>query len=82
MSEQVNATIKHIGAVIRDLRLSFDWTQRKLAEKAGIAEPSLSQIENGRNPSLETLNSIALALGRHPYEILWLAGPRSGNSVA
>ncbi|GAA2696897.1 transcriptional regulator [Actinoplanes palleronii] len=52
-----------IGTFIRDLRQTAKISLRQLADKAGVSNPYLSQIENGlRKPSAEVLQQIASAL--------------------
>lgn len=52
-----------IGAFIRDLRSSARISLRELADRAGVSNPYLSQIERGlRRPSAEVLSQIAAAL--------------------
>lgn len=53
-----------IGAQVTRLRAARDWSLSGLAARAGIGKGTLSEIEAGtRNPTLETLYSIAGALG-------------------
>ena len=52
-----------IGSFIRDLRENAKISLRQLADKAGVSNPYLSQIERGlRKPSAEVLQQIASAL--------------------
>ena len=52
-----------LGAFIRDQRRQAQLSMRKLAERAGVSNPYLSQIERGlRKPSAEILQQIARAL--------------------
>ena len=52
-----------LGEFIRDLRRNARFSLRELAEKAGVSNPYLSQIERGlRKPSAEVLSQIANAL--------------------
>ncbi len=52
-----------LGKNIRSLRKRLGWTQEKLAEKAGISVPFMTQIELARKTaSLEVIESIAKAL--------------------
>jgi transcriptional regulator with XRE-family HTH domain len=54
---------RDIGAFIRDLRQGARISLRELAERAGVSNPYLSQIERGlRKPSAEVLAQIANAL--------------------
>jgi transcriptional regulator with XRE-family HTH domain len=52
-----------IGEFIKDLRSTARISLRELAERAGVSNPYLSQIERGlRKPSAEVLAQIASAL--------------------
>ena len=52
-----------IGGFIRDLRQTAKISLRQLADKAGVSNPYLSQIERGlRKPSAEILQQIAKGL--------------------
>ncbi|MEA1903507.1 MAG: helix-turn-helix domain-containing protein [Actinomycetota bacterium] len=52
-----------LGTFIRQQRERADLSLRRLAEKAGISNPYLSQIERGiRKPSAEILKSLSRAL--------------------
>jgi transcriptional regulator with XRE-family HTH domain len=54
---------RDIGGFIRDLRQGARISLRELADKAGVSNPYLSQIERGlRKPSAEVLAQIAGAL--------------------
>jgi transcriptional regulator with XRE-family HTH domain len=54
---------RDIGGFIRDLRSTARISLRELAERAGVSNPYLSQIERGlRKPSAEVLAQIAAAL--------------------
>lgn len=53
-----------VGQNIRKLRKQSGWTQEKLAEKAGISVPFMTQIELARKTaSLDVIESIAKAFG-------------------
>src|SRR5690242_998494 len=52
-----------IGSFIRDLRQTAKISLRQLADRAGVSNPYLSQIERGlRKPSAEVLQQLASAL--------------------
>lgn len=56
---------------IKKLRIQKGFTQKQLGEKAGISESTIRKYELGqRNPKLETLKKIALALGVSPASLL------------
>jgi DNA-binding XRE family transcriptional regulator len=60
-----------IGKKIRQLRIAKDYSVEALAQKAGMKRPNLSRLESGKHqPSLETLERIAEALGVTIAEIL------------
>jgi transcriptional regulator with XRE-family HTH domain len=74
-----------IGSFIRAQRELAQVSVRQLAEKAGVSNPYLSQIERGlRKPSADVLNQIAKAL-RVSAEVLYVrAGmlePSEANDV-
>src|ERR1700709_468791 len=59
----VTDAAQDIGGFIRSQRELAQVSVRQLAEKAGVSNPYLSQIERGlRKPSAEVLNQIAKAL--------------------
>ncbi|SDF77525.1 helix-turn-helix domain-containing protein [Sporomusa acidovorans] len=60
-----------LGQHIRELRKSMKLTQDELALKANISRSYLADVERNRyNPSINTLESIAKALGITSAEIL------------
>ncbi|MDY3359746.1 MAG: helix-turn-helix transcriptional regulator [Clostridium celatum] len=60
-----------LGRKIRDIRVSRNMTQKKLAESAGISNTYLSDIERMRtSPSIKTLENIANSLGKNIKEFL------------
>ena len=61
----------NLGQAIRAARLERDLSQSALAEKTGISNSYLSQIEAGKqDPSLETLQQLSAALDVPPYVLL------------
>lgn len=54
--------LKEIGQKIKRLRLAANLSQKTLAERSGVSAFSISQIENGSNPSLLTMLMILRAL--------------------
>lgn len=55
---------KHLGHRIREERTKYRLTQEQLAEIAEVNESYVGQVERGeKNPSLETVVSIARSLG-------------------
>lgn len=81
----VSNAAQDIGTFIRMQREAAQVSVRQLAEKAGVSNPYLSQIERGlRKPSADVLNQIAKAL-RVSAEVLYIrAGilePSENNEV-
>ena len=59
-----------VGAQIRARRRDAGLTLVTLAERAGLSQPFLSQVENGRaTPSMDSLYRIASALGTTPQAL-------------
>lgn len=53
------------GAQLAEIRKQLGMTQTQLAESAGLSQARISQIENGKVTSLETLRAYVTALGGH-----------------
>lgn len=70
-----------LGANIRNLRKKSGWTQERLAEKAGISVPFMTQIELARKTaSLDVIENIAKALNVS-YERLFKTGLSDGKDI-
>ena len=68
----VSHAAQDIGSFIRAQREAAEVSVRQLAERAGVSNPYLSQIERGlRKPSAEVLSQIAKAL-RLSAEVLYV----------
>ena len=68
----VSNAAQDIGTFIRTQREAAQVSVRQLAEKAGVSNPYLSQIERGlRKPSADVLQQIARAL-RVSAEVLYV----------
>lgn len=68
----VSNAASDIGSFIRTQREAAEVSVRQLAERAGVSNPYLSQIERGlRKPSAEVLSQIAKAL-RLSAEVLYV----------
>lgn len=64
MSEQSSATAAAIGRAVREERTRRQLSTRALAAAAGVSQPFLTNVENGRvMPSIASLYSLAGALG-------------------
>ena len=56
---------------LRALRLACGWSQEKMAEECGLHRTYVGAIERGeRNVTLQTLNSLAKALGVSAAELI------------
>jgi transcriptional regulator with XRE-family HTH domain len=53
---------QHLGERLRRLRLNRNLDQRSTAEKAGISEKALRNLETGRGSTVETLLRVLKAL--------------------
>ena len=72
VSNAAQSAAQDIGSFIRTQREAAQVSVRQLAEKAGVSNPYLSQIERGlRKPSADVLNQIAKAL-RVSAEVLYI----------
>jgi transcriptional regulator with XRE-family HTH domain len=72
LSAVVSTAASDIGSFIKAQREAAQVSVRQLAEKAGVSNPYLSQIERGlRKPSAEVLNQLAKAL-RVSAEVLYV----------
>ena len=83
MSEEATDNGTHdIGSFIREQRTRSKMSLRRLAEKAGISNPYLSQIERGlRKPSAEILKSLARGLSIQAESLYIQAGLLDDSSV-
>ena len=72
VSNVAQTAAQDIGSFIRTQREAAQVSVRQLAEKAGVSNPYLSQIERGlRKPSADVLQQIAKAL-RVSAEVLYV----------
>jgi transcriptional regulator with XRE-family HTH domain len=85
LSAKVSTAASDIGSFIRSQRENAQVSVRQLAERSGVSNPYLSQVERGlRKPSADVLSQIAKAL-RVSAEVLYVrAGilePRETSQV-
>jgi transcriptional regulator with XRE-family HTH domain len=74
--------VSEVGSFIRQQRERSAISMRNLAERAGISNPYLSQIERGlRKPSAEILKSIARALSISAETLFERAGLLEGRET-
>jgi transcriptional regulator with XRE-family HTH domain len=72
LSAKVSTAASDIGSFIRDLREGAQVSVRQLAQRSGVSNPYLSQVERGlRKPSADVLSQIAKAL-RVSAEVLYV----------
>lgn len=66
----------NIGEYIKNVRLEKGLTSRKLAEKSGVSQPYISQLENGKNnnPSPEILKKLSETLDINYTDLMEMAG--------
>jgi transcriptional regulator with XRE-family HTH domain len=76
----VQQRLTDVGAYIREQRRSAQLSLRKLAERSGVSNPYLSQIERGlRQPSAKILKGIAGALQVSAETLFTQAGILDGG---
>lgn len=85
VSTKASDVASDIGSFIRSQRETAQVSMRQLAERSGVSNPYLSQVERGlRKPSADVLRQIAKAL-RVSAEVLYVqAGilePRDSSQV-
>lgn len=69
----------NLGARVRDLRKSRNWTLEQAAQQAGLARSTLSKIENGQmSPTFDALKKLATGL---EISIPQLFTPPKGGQV-
>ena len=72
-----------MGQAIRERRLGQPFTLIELAERAGLSQPFLSQVENGRaRPSMASLYRIASALDTTPQALFGGHAPAATPTLA
>lgn len=55
--------VHELGTRLQQQRLRQNLTQAELAQRVGISVPTVSNLENGKNTSLETFVAVVFALG-------------------
>jgi len=67
LSDTVPPEVVEWGALVRETRKRWGWTQRKLAEHVGIDTPRLSKIETGKlDPPRAMMLRLCSVLDLHP----------------
>jgi transcriptional regulator with XRE-family HTH domain len=66
-----NLAAKELAQEVKRLRELARWTQGELAEKVGVSQPVISDMELGRyNFPLDSVIRLAKAFGKTPYEFI------------
>lgn len=61
---------QHLGGRIRQLRFDRGWSQKQLADLAGVSQSALSRVESGdRGLSRDNARAVATAFGITPAEL-------------
>lgn len=72
--ERPEEVVELVIKALKQQRVSRGWSQRRLAQAAGLDPKTVSLIERGlRSPTLHTLLQMASALERPFWEILKVA---------
>lgn len=66
-----------MGKTIRRARRAMGWTQRELAQRAGMGQSHVLRVEQGSDVRLSTLQRLADALGAE-----WVMLPRQASNMA
>jgi len=71
----VGETKINVGPVIKSFRTCLGWSQKYLAEESGVSREYVNMLEHGkRTCSLETLQKLAVALGKDPCDLISAIG--------
>jgi transcriptional regulator with XRE-family HTH domain len=54
----------NIGLAIKVGRAAMGYSTLELSKKSGVSMPTIQRIENGSNPTMETVNKLFNALNR------------------
>lgn len=76
-----DALIQVIGQRLRRQRLAKGWTQKELAERAGVSLSTLKLMEHEGKGSLQRLAKVAVALGIDGDLRALFSGQRSFESL-
>ncbi|PPL20409.1 helix-turn-helix transcriptional regulator [Microterricola pindariensis] len=63
----VDRVERDLGLVVRELRIKRDYSQRELADRAGVGLTALRSLEKGKGSTLTTLSKVVHALGRDAW---------------
>jgi DNA-binding XRE family transcriptional regulator len=62
-AKSISRTVRPMGDVVRKSRVEKMWTLEELAQKSGVSEMTIAQIERGRAAYPGTIKKVASALG-------------------
>ncbi|AMB59643.1 helix-turn-helix domain-containing protein [Microterricola viridarii] len=63
----VDRVERDLGLVVRELRIKRDYSQRELADRAGVGLTAVRSLEKGKGSTLTTLSKVVHALGRDAW---------------
>src|SRR5438105_10874699 len=80
MTPEHQVLLSAVGAAVRRLRDDRAMTRRDLAERSGVSERFLAELESGQgNISVARLQDVARALGSSAGELLYAAQHERGE---
>lgn len=72
---------KIIGITVHEARINKGWSQKKLAQKAGVAQSFIARVEYGSGaPTIELLSYVLEALG-YEFRVQTIVNPFSPNGL-
>ena len=57
------------GAMVKAARLKCGWVQQELADRTGVSQGNISDVERGNPPKLDTACNLMVVLDLDPYEV-------------
>lgn len=62
---------RQVGLNFRKMRTDSGWTQEQAAERTGVSQQYISDLERGRrNPTVLTMHELTAPFGKLPCELL------------
>ena len=72
-----------INEVLRLLRIANDMSRKELAQKTGLSQSYIGEIENGtKNPSLDTIDKYSTVLGISKSSIIYFSEKMSKENYS
>jgi DNA-binding MarR family transcriptional regulator/DNA-binding XRE family transcriptional regulator len=78
----VNDQEAPVAAALKRARLAAGWSQRELAERAGVHQPQVARAERGEDMQVSVLARMALPLGLAPALVPCAAAPVPARGAA